>query len=460
MKFKGGYNIKIKGEPSKKVQNIPDVDALYLPLRSGRLHFSSLSVKDGDAVKQGQVLAEDPDSYSVPLLAPRPGTVRLQKEDGHIVLDGVQKASEVKVDMKSGTPDKAAAMGSIGEKRYAALRLGVWQFFSNALTGELADPFGKPQAIIISAAQLEPFLPHEDVITEEDLSGFSQGLEYIHSLSEDNPLYVIISRKKSRFSEGVKALAQKHSWIQLHTVPARYPYDNCKLLAQLLIPGSSPMGDPVWAIGIEGVTAVGRSTASSTPHTSCIISVGGPGAKGPTHIRTVLGYPIDKIVDTYKNCSPVRTLSGGIFTGTIIDESQKGLDAECRGLTLIGENKKRDFLAFSRLGFTTHAFSNTNISAILPFIKESITTGIRGEHRPCLCCGFCEEVCSAGIMPNLLHRYTNKGRLEQAIKHGLTLCVQCGLCSYVCPSKIDVRNGLRDALEKLKSELLAEEEVS
>jgi Na+-transporting NADH:ubiquinone oxidoreductase subunit A len=37
------------------------------------------------------------------------------------------------------------------------------------------------------------------------------------------------------------------------------------------------------------------------------------------------------------------------------------------------------------------------------------------------------------------------GEFEEALEHGLLDCVECGLCAYVCPSKIDLFERLKTA---------------
>jgi Na+-transporting NADH:ubiquinone oxidoreductase subunit A len=37
------------------------------------------------------------------------------------------------------------------------------------------------------------------------------------------------------------------------------------------------------------------------------------------------------------------------------------------------------------------------------------------------------------------------GELEEALAHGLLDCVACGLCTYVCPSKIEIGDILKKA---------------
>ncbi len=63
-------------------------------------------------------------------------------------------------------------------------------------------------------------------------------------------------------------------------------------------------------------------------------------------------------------------------------------------------------------------------------------------------------------MPYLIHKYLYADLIEEAEQARVDLCVECGLCSYVCPSKIDLRKQLIDAkvlIEKEKEEILQEQ---
>ena len=58
-------------------------------------------------------------------------------------------------------------------------------------------------------------------------------------------------------------------------------------------------------------------------------------------------------------------------------------------------------------------------------------------------------------MPQFLLRNLEEGDTETAMHQGLLDCTECGLCTYVCPSKIE----LSETFSTVKKELLKEIEA-
>ena len=134
MKPKGGYDIGLSGRPAAKVAVLPEPEVLHLPLASRRFRFSQLCVEDGERVEPGHVLAKDPDNYSVPLIAPRAGNVRLRTFKNHITFENVAREPEEPYHPDEDREHVSAALDSPGIKRYKLLELGVWQFLFDAHT--------------------------------------------------------------------------------------------------------------------------------------------------------------------------------------------------------------------------------------------------------------------------------------------------------------------------------------
>jgi len=452
LRAKGGYNVPLAGKPAGEIRALPEPDALYLPLTSRRFTFSQVTVEDGAEVAPGDILATDPGNFNVPLLAPRTGTVRLGTVENHITLENPRRETERPLQVD--TPDGH----SIEAKRRRLVRLGAWQFFEDAHTGRLPDPFGVPRAVIVSTARLEPFGLRGDAQLAGRLDAFERGLEHLQSLLDYQMIYLMAPDVQSPLAREVHEALRGRAYLRIVTIPLRYPFDHFALLARGLDLEADP-SRPVWALRTEGVLAVDRALTACRACTERIISFGGPAAGQPAHLSAVVGYPLEGILAGAVSEKPARIVNGGALTGETIGEAQKGLDAECAGLTAFAEPKRRELFAFLRPGWTRRSYSVCFLSALRRSGLEPLTTALRGEKRACIACGFCEEVCPARIMPHLIHKYLYSGALDDAERLGVDLCVGCGLCSYVCPSKIDLRKDFLAAQERLAEERQHAEEA-
>ena len=213
---------------------------------------------------------------------------------------------------------------------------------------------------------------------------------------------------------------------------------------------------PIWSVRTEGILAIDRTLTVSKPCLVRIISIGGPSVSSPVHLKAMAGYPIQAILDKYVFESGIRVLNGGILTGEPVSPEMSGLDGESQALTVIPELKAREFLGFTRPGWDRRSYSKCFLSAFRKDFSERLTTAMRGELRPCISCNFCEELCPAGIMPHLIHKYLYYDLLEEANEARADLCVRCGLCSYVCPSKIELVKELAEVQERIRQELQPE----
>ncbi|MEI6876508.1 MAG: hypothetical protein WCL50_15415, partial [Spirochaetota bacterium] len=398
MKTRGGYNIRLKGKPSKDLIALKEPTILHLPLKTRRFTFTELHVEDSDRVIQGAVLASDPENQHIPLLAPRGGTVNLTKAPGHITIENLEAeatksdpAWPVHFQIPEGVDQKERIVRSM-------LRKGAWQFFTEAFSGEVPDPTTAPQAIIISTVNLEPFSVRGDAQLEARLQDFLRAIEQLQPLLEYQPVFMVFPIYRSELGVKIREFARGKAWIRLHEIQRLYPHDNPGIIAKSL--GLKSKDGPVWAVKTEGIIAVNTALTYSMPATNRIFAVGGPSVIKPSHMVAIPGYPVDSLMEQVGLSEPSRLINGGAFTGTEIGEANKGLDSESLSITALPIAYKREILSFVLPGFGKRSYTNTFASLAMPKFKERITTALRGELRPCINCGFCLEVCPVGIVPS------------------------------------------------------------
>lgn len=458
MKLRGGYNVLLQGRPAGTIEVLDQPQVIQLPLGSSRFTFSQISVEDGQEVACGQVLATDPANYSVPLLAPWGGTVRLDAADGHIVLDQLVRQDDPDSAAADHAPDNTQRSDSVRQRCEQLLNAGAWQYFYDAHSGDLPDPFGTPQAVIVSTLNLASFVARGDAQIKENLTGFTRGLEHLQSLLEYQPIYLILPSVRSQLAQQIRQTVRGYAWIKLVDIPLRYGLGHFPVLARAL--GLKKQSDgPVWAMRAEGVLAVDNALTFSRPCIAKIISLAGPAVKSPTHLKVTAGYPLREILDSRMSGSAgeVRVINGGILDGSGFNGGQLGVDVECAGITVLDEPQKREMLSFVRPGSDRGSYSRCFLSSLRQPFAERLTTAVRGEGRPCISCGFCEEVCPVGIMPHLIHKLLYQDKIDEVQPAGVHRCVACGLCSFVCLSKIELRQQFIDANETIKEELAVQE---
>jgi electron transport complex protein RnfC len=72
-------------------------------------------------------------------------------------------------------------------------------------------------------------------------------------------------------------------------------------------------------------------------------------------------------------------------------------------------------------------------------LVQDKTQGVVSSDSHCVNCGECVKMCPAKMPVNLLIRYLENGRFEEAAQDfDLLSCIECGLCTYVCIVRIPI----------------------
>jgi electron transport complex protein RnfC len=67
----------------------------------------------------------------------------------------------------------------------------------------------------------------------------------------------------------------------------------------------------------------------------------------------------------------------------------------------------------------------------------------REKSQVCIRCTKCVNVCPMGLEPFLLQTHAMRGNFEEVETNRVLDCIECGSCSYICPSNRELLDYIR-----------------
>ena len=462
MKTRGGYTPKISGRPSDILKKIPMSSVLKIDLwRNGR-QYNPL-VKEGQQVRIGDTIAETELSGSkeqagknqqtLVLPSPADGTVHLikNKETGMTVSI---KLTDIGPSVDTN-PARVKDPGRLtpGEARKALVERGIWDYFWSSATKSTPGTDGeiKPKTIIINTVIAEPFRTRGKVVLQQFWHSIIKGMSYLPLLLADYGTveFILTHRKDPIVQLMLKELTGK-AWVKFHFIDVKYPVENHLLLDGLLRETKANLApdDDIWIMDIQTIEAIGIILGKGVPISRRIVAMGGPAFPDPMHINVRIGTSLKDIIPETVDLSSTMVLRGGLFTGTPVDPETDSVGFDDDAFFFLPIKLTREFVSFIRPGINKRSiFPN-----FMGKIDKDISTLMRGELRPCIACGKCQEICPVGLLPQIIHRYLYSDRLDEAQKMGLDSCIDCNLCTFICTSKIELREQFFQARKVLRTE--------
>jgi len=86
-------------------------------------------------------------------------------------------------------------------------------------------------------------------------------------------------------------------------------------------------------------------------------------------------------------------------------------------------------------------------SGILLLLEEDY---MKEGHLPCIKCSLCVQSCPTGLLPSRLSVLAEAEAWEKMEEYGVNDCIECGSCSYVCPSKRPIVQLIKTAKIKVR----------
>ncbi|MBI5137356.1 MAG: electron transport complex subunit RsxC [Nitrospirae bacterium] len=261
--------------------------------------------------------------------------------------------------------------------------------------------------LIVNGAECEPYLTADHRLMVEEAPRVAEGIRVIARILGVERVIVGIEDNKPDAIRAMRAaLAASDRPVTLGVLPTKYPQGGEKQLIAALtgreVPsGGLPMDVGVVVHNVGTAAAVRDAVCLGRPLVERIVTVTGEGIARPGNARVRLGTPARVLVEAFGGT--VGDVGKVVFGGPMMGVAQYNLDVPVVKGT----------------------------SGILVIPKDGIDAG---TIRPCIRCSACIEVCPIGLLPNMISVCAERGAFTDSQRFHPFDCIECGCCSYVCPS--------------------------
>ncbi|RKY33303.1 MAG: electron transport complex subunit RsxC [Candidatus Omnitrophota bacterium] len=409
---------------NKIIEELPLPSKAYLYLSQHTGKPSEPVVKTGDVVLVGQKIADAQGLISAVLHASVSGKILAIQDWPHPVL-GKSKAIVIESDGKdsfvlSVDPYKQEEIPSLAPEQLREIirQAGIVGLGGAAFpTHVKLNPPRPVTDLIINCAECEPYLTCDYRLMIEKTDEILRGVELLVKCLGVKNVYIAIEDNKPEavkyFKEAIiKAggSGRENVKYSMPVLKSYYPQGGEKQLIKNILNKEVPSGKLPFDVGVvvhnvATVFAVYNAVYKYKSLYERIVTVTGSCLASPKNLLVRIGTPIKNLIDY---CAPLKKdpakiVIGGPMMGIAQYTQDVAVTKSTSGVILL--NKKEARLA-----------------------KEEF----------CIRCGECVRQCPAGLMPCMISLAVTNKDWELAKVYGVLECIECGLCSFVCPSKRDM----------------------
>lgn len=372
-------------------------------------------VKKGDAVKVGQVIAKSSGFVSTNIHSPVSGVV--DKIDDILDASGYKrKAIVIKTDgdewdesidrnqnlVRNISLSSEEIIKKIGEA--GIVGLGGATFPAHV---KLSPPPGKKcDILIINGVECEPYLTGDHRLMLEKGEEILVGITILmKALNVDKAVIGIENNKKDAI-EHLSVLATAYHGISIQPLKVQYPQGSEKHLVDACIKRQVPSGKLPIEVGavvqnIGTAFAVYEAVQKNKPLFERVVTVTGVSLKKPSNFLVRIGTPIALAIEAAGGLpdDTAKIVGGGPMMGKALSSAEVPVTKGSSGILL------------------------------LPAEKTS-----RKPVENCTRCAKCVSACPMGLSSYLLMNLAQKAIWDRAEEEKIMDCIECGSCSFTCPS--------------------------
>lgn len=427
-KFSGVLTPRINGIAALAPQPLPTPPEVKLSMGVRGACQANLVVKVGDTVKVGQLIGEATEPSAAPV---------------HASVSGTIKAIET-IDTLTGERSSAVTITSDGNQTLwegiaPPQRISTAKDFLDLIKnsgivepcagGAGAEEFSlenchKLEYILINCLESEPYVASDARVLADETENLWEGAKLLKFYLSPRKLILCIGKNNSRAVKAMRELAKGSVGIEIRPISHKYPQGQKNVLVRNVTGRVVPEGGSFADIGtlvLSGTTAAAIATYIKTgkPMVTRCVTVDGCAVTEPKNVIAPIGTPISAL---FELCGGLKDnvkkiILGGAISGLAVPNADVPIDK------------------------TT--------GAVLAFCSEDAKNS---SPSSCIKCTRCIKMCPIRLIPPYIETAFELGKVENLRKYRADLCIECGCCAYVCPSKRPLSQVLALSKSILKKE--------
>lgn len=434
--FKGGIHPPHYKEYSEKaeIEKAEEPKVVIIPMQQHIGAPCEPIVKVGDKVKLGQKIGEAKAFVSAPIHATVSGTVKrvapMDTPTGNamciiIESDGLNEVDEnvkPKGNIEELTKEEIVSI----IKEAGITGQGGAGFPTHVKLSPPPDK--KIDTVILNGAECEPYLTADHRVMLEQPEKVVYGLKALMKAVGVNKGYIGIENNKPDAIAAIMKAIENEENIEVVSLVAKYPQGDEKRLINAItgreVPsGGLPMDVGVIVNNVGTAVAVANAMQTGMPLVERIVTVTGSAINTPKNLLVRIGTPFKDIIE---QC--------GGYKGTL-------------GKLVMGG----PMMGLAQFTDEVPAIKGTSGILVLNEMDARIP-----KPDPCIRCAKCVEICPVNLQPLFISQLSLKGMYDDTQKYHVLDCIECGSCSYICPSKRPLLESIRVA----KKEVIAKRRKS
>ena len=432
-KISNGHNLILEGNPETTLIDAGPPSNIIIHPKSIHGIKPKLLVKKDDSVKIGTPLFFDKNNSDVLFVSTCSGKISSIDFGPRRIIESIH----IENDNKHLSEDLDTAI-----TRSSLLKAGLWSYIRQRPFSKIPKSDTNPKSIFISALSTAPFALDYDFLYKNTDNYLQSGIDVLTEIFKCDINFT--SSPNSSFKE-LKNV-NHFSFNKLH------PAGNVGIQMHHIQPIQNA-DDTRWYVSLQDLNRIGYFFSQKKYPSYKYISVGGNGFLKPGYYKQLIGTPISKFLKNNQGKN-IRIISGDVLSGDETNITQ-ALNYYDEIVSIIKINNHKEFLGWLKPGFNKYSLSNTFLSKIFSNSKSYLDTKLNGSVRSIMPMGNWDKVLPMNILPEFLIKSILVKDIDMMEKLGIyeSSPEDFALCSFVCQSKVEVSNIIKEGLQIIEEEI-------